>query len=86
MATLDRSEFERVCNRLLDKSLGYPSYYRIDGKPVFSIYDLLTLFRGLGGVDEARAALDWFREQAVAAGWEVYICRECFAGSFARRM
>ncbi len=65
---VDRPEFERVCNRLIGKYFAHPSYYRIDGKPAFMIYDLDTLIRGLGGVGQTRDALDWFRAQAVAAG------------------
>ena len=64
----DRQEFERICDRLIDKYFSHPSYYRIDGKPVFMIYDLDTLIRGLGGVKQTRNALDWFRGRAVAAG------------------
>jgi hypothetical protein len=67
-AALDRHEFERVCTRIIEKYLGHPSYYRIDGKPVFSIYHLESLIRGLGGVEEARDALDWFRRKAESAG------------------
>lgn len=67
-AALDREEFERVGARLLEKYLGDSRYYRIDGKPVFAIYDLPTLIRGMGGVNEARSALDWFRARAVSAG------------------
>jgi hypothetical protein len=67
-AALDRHEFERVCTRIIEKYLGHPCYYRIDGKPVFSIYHLESLIRGLGGVEEARDALDWFRRKAESAG------------------
>ncbi len=31
-----------------------PNYYTIDGKPVFMIYDVPNLVRGLGGIDAAR--------------------------------
>ncbi|MBL1118205.1 glycoside hydrolase family 99-like domain-containing protein [Streptomyces sp. 110] len=67
-AALDREEFERIGNRLISKYFTQPSYYRIESRPVFSIYDLPTLMRGLGGVDGTRAALEWFRDRAVASG------------------
>ncbi|AQW56381.1 glycoside hydrolase family 99-like domain-containing protein [Streptomyces violaceusniger] len=67
-AALGREEFERIGNRLIEKYFTQPSYYRIDNKPVFAIYDLPTLIRGLGDVNRARVALDWLRDQAVAAG------------------
>lgn len=46
-----------------------PNYYAIDGKPVFSIYDLTNLINGLGGLAATREALDAFRAKAVAAGF-----------------
>lgn len=66
--SVDRSEFEKICMRLIEKYFTHPSYYRIDGKPAFMIYDLDTLIQGLGGVAKTREALDWFRAKAVAAG------------------
>ena len=65
---VDRTEFERVGNRLVERYFTHPSYYRIDGKPAFMIYDLDTLIRGLGGLKETRSALDWLRGRAVEAG------------------
>ncbi len=66
--TVDRAEFEIIANRLIDKYFKHPSYYAIDGKPVFAFYDFANLIRGLGGLDATRDALDWFRVQAVKAG------------------
>jgi len=67
-AAVDRPEFERVADRLIERYFGHPSYYTIDAKPVFMIYDVGNLIRGLGGIDEAREALDWFRDRCVSAG------------------
>jgi hypothetical protein len=53
---------------LIENSLGHPSYWRVDGAPYFSIYDLPGLVRGMGGMGEAAKLLDWFREQAHSAG------------------
>ncbi|MDR3709033.1 MAG: glycoside hydrolase family 99-like domain-containing protein [Capsulimonadaceae bacterium] len=66
---VDRPVFDTIARRLTDRYLGHPSYYKIDGCPVVSIYDLNTLVAGLGGVDAARAALDSFRSLAVRAGF-----------------
>ncbi|MGL1891424.1 MAG: glycoside hydrolase family 99-like domain-containing protein [Spirochaetaceae bacterium] len=67
-ARVDRSEFERICNRLIDKYFHHPSYYTIEGKPVFSLYDIQNLIDGLGGVDETVRALKWFKEQTIKSG------------------
>ena len=68
LAGVDRPEFERLADRLIEKYFKHPSYYTIDGRPVFMIYDLQTLMNGLGGREPTREALAWFRERAVEAG------------------
>ncbi len=65
---VDRHEFEIVARRLITRYFQLPNYYTIDGKPVFMIYDIANLMRGLGGIDATRDAFDWFQEQAVASG------------------
>ena len=67
---IDRVEFEKICRRFITKYFTHPSYYQINGKPVFMLYDLPTFIRGLGGMTEAKAALDWFREQTIKAGFK----------------
>ena len=65
---VDRKEFEIITNRLIVKYFKHPSYYTIDNKPVFMIYDLANLMKGLGAADETKAAFDWFRNQSIKAG------------------
>lgn len=65
---VDRAEFERLGKRLIERYFSNPSYYTIDGKPVFMIYELDTLISGLGSVEQTRAALDWLRNETVKAG------------------
>jgi hypothetical protein len=52
---------------VIERYFAHPSYWRIDGKPYFSIYELTTLMRGLGGLEDTRRALDWFRERVQKA-------------------
>ncbi len=66
---VNRAEFDRATERVIAEYFGHPSYYRIEGKPVFSIYELKTLMDGLGGLEAARDALDSFRSRARAAGF-----------------
>jgi len=65
---VDRGEFEKICNRLIEKYFHHPQYYTIDGKPVFSIYDLQNLMKGLGGPAETAKALQWFKDQVITSG------------------
>lgn len=67
-AAVNRSQFEEIARRLIGKYFAHPSYYTIDGCPVFQIYDLKSLVSGLGGIEPTVNALAWFRSQAVAAG------------------
>ncbi len=46
-----------------------PSYWRIDGCPYFSIYELYRIVQSFGGVEAARQALDIFRRKTQAAGF-----------------
>src|SRR5690606_4666324 len=47
----------------------HPSYWLIDGKPYFSIYEMSLFLESFGSVAEARAALDGFRDKARKAGF-----------------
>ena len=67
--TVDRKEFEVICNRVMDKYFGLENYYRIDGKPVFMIYEVKTFVEGLGGPEQARDALSWFKRTAEERGF-----------------
>ncbi|MBQ0102320.1 MAG: glycoside hydrolase family 99-like domain-containing protein, partial [Firmicutes bacterium] len=64
----DRSRFENAVRRIIGY-FKYPNYYKIDGKPVFMLYDVVNLIEGLGGLDKAKEALDWMREETVKAGF-----------------
>ncbi len=62
----------KVFGHVEDEAIKYfrrPNYWRVGGKPYFSIYEVKTLVDGLGGIDQARAALDAFREKAKVAGF-----------------
>jgi hypothetical protein len=65
---VDRGRFDQMAAYVIKRFLTQPNYWRIDGKPYFSIYELHTLIKGLGGAGATRAAFDDFREKARAAG------------------
>ena len=66
---VDREEFEKICKRNIELFFKQPNYYKIDGKPVFMIYEVNTFIEGIGGVDAARDALSWFRDEVKKAGF-----------------
>ena len=66
---VDRPEFERAMGRVINRYFTQPNYYKIDGKPVFMIYDVPKLVEGLGGIEAARSAIEWFREACIREGF-----------------
>jgi hypothetical protein len=60
--------FERICDHVIEDYFRHPSYWRIDGRPYFSFYELTKLLESFGSVEATRAALDQFRAKARAFG------------------
>jgi len=65
----DRASFEAATQRLIERYFGHPAYYKIDGRPVLSIYELGTLIHGLGGLAATRDAMDGLRARVRQAGF-----------------
>ena len=66
---VDRKIFEGMVDHIIRDYFKQPNYYKINGEPVFSIYELSTFIKGIGGAEKAKAALDYFREKTKAAGF-----------------
>ena len=64
----DEVQWNIICDRLINKYFSHPSYYKINGKPVFMIYDVENLIAGLGGLENTRRCIDEFRAKVIAAG------------------
>lgn len=62
--------FKKIVDRTIEKYFKHPSYYKIDGKPVYMIYELYNLVNGLGGLEKTKEGLQYFREQTVKAGFK----------------
>ena len=60
--------FDRICDHVIERYFRHPSYWKIDGRPYFSVYELYKLVESCGGVEQTKAALDRFRAKAKAAG------------------
>jgi hypothetical protein len=65
---VSREVLEPMFDRLVRKYLTLDSYYRIDDKPVFSIFDYPNLVKGVGGVAETVDAFSWMRKRIEKAG------------------
>jgi hypothetical protein len=58
---VSRATFDAATAYVIDRYLAHPAYWTIDGRPYFSIYELMTLVRGLGGIEQTANALEAFR-------------------------
>ena len=61
-------EFKVIGKRWIDLYFTRPNYYRIGGKPVFMIYEIVTFVEGMGGLDAAARSIAWLREECVKRG------------------
>lgn len=60
--------FNKVGDLLIRDYFSRSNYFRIAGKPYFSIYEIQNLVESFGSIGATRAALDQFRAKARAAG------------------
>jgi hypothetical protein len=65
---VNRKTFDFIVDRTIEKYFKHPSYYKIDGKPVYMLFDIPNFVRGLGGIEAAREALAYLRQRTVEAG------------------
>ena len=65
---VDEKQFDIISDRLVNKYFTHELYYKIDGKPVFMIYDINNLVLGLGGIENTKRKLDELREKCIKAG------------------
>jgi len=60
---------EPMFERIVARYFSLDSYYRIGGKPVFSIFDYANLVTGLGGVEQTRNSFAWMCQRCVERGF-----------------
>ncbi len=69
-AKVDRENYEIIVERVIKNYFKRPNYFKIDGKPVFSVFSVNKLMESFGNsTDETRKALDYFRAQVRKAGF-----------------
>jgi hypothetical protein len=65
---VSREILEPMFGRIVRKYFSLDCYYRINGRPVFSIFDVPNLTAGLGGAGQTADALEWMRRHCVESG------------------
>ena len=72
---VNEEAFIRITNDFINKYFVKPNYMRIDGKIMFTIYNMEKLIRELGGVDELKRILADFRQRVRDKGLgEMHLC------------
>ena len=66
---VDWTKFKKIVARVIDQYFKQPNYVKIDGCPVFGIFSMDALIKGMGSLDEAAKALDYFRDEVKKAGF-----------------
>jgi hypothetical protein len=62
--------FDKMTDYIIKNYFSHPSYWKIDGCPYFSIYELYRFIKGMGGREKAKEALDKFRMKTRKAGFK----------------
>lgn len=66
---VDMKNFKIIVERVISQYFKKPNYFKINGKPVFSVFRINNFIKGLGNLDEARQAIEYFREETKKAGF-----------------
>ena len=67
--SVDQENFRIIVERVIGKYFHKSNYFKIDGKPVFSIFNFHKFVEDCGGLNGAKESLDYFREKVRAAGF-----------------
>ncbi len=68
-ADVSYDEFTKVLVPRFIEYFKKPNYYKLDGKPVFALFELGNFVRGMGSPEKAKSALDFFRSEVKKAGF-----------------
>jgi hypothetical protein len=66
--TVSEQAFLTATDHMIRRYFTHPSYWRVNGGLYVSLYEIMSLIRGLGGIDKTKSALQHFRERVRAAG------------------
>jgi len=61
--------WDKICDLVIARYFKHPSYWLVECKPYFSIYEMSQFLDSFGSIENARAALDKFRSKVSAAGF-----------------
>lgn len=68
LGTAAKEQFETIGKRWIERYFTKENYYKIDSKPVVSIYDIGNFIEGLGGIESTAQCMNKLRETAKEYG------------------
>lgn len=60
--------FTKATDHMMNNYFGHPSYWRVNEGLYFSVYELMSLVKGFGDMDNTKRILDSFRDRVRKAG------------------
>jgi len=67
--SVDQENFRIIVDRVIRQYFHEPNYFRINGEPVFSVFNFHKFVEDCGGLQGAKEALDYFRAETIKAGF-----------------
>lgn len=67
---VDWKNFRSLVDRVIKQYFTQPGYFRIDDKPVFSLWSIIELVQSFKSLDGTKEALDYFRQEVEKAGFK----------------
>ena len=61
--------WDTISTYIVENYFKQPNYWKIDGRPYFSIYEIITFINGLGGMAKAKEAIALLDEKTKKAGF-----------------
>ena len=66
---VDWENFRIIVERVIRKYFSQSNYFKVDGKPVFSIFSIQNLVRSFNGLEGTKKAIEYLQEEVKAAGF-----------------
>ena len=66
---IDPEDWPIIVNRVITQYFHRPNYVKIDGKPVFAIFDVPNFIKSFGTAEAAKEAMQYFRDEVCKAGF-----------------
>ena len=67
--TITPETFDKMTDYIISAYFSQPTYWKVDGSPYFSIYELFKFVESMGGKEGAKVALEKFRAKTKKAGF-----------------